>query len=246
MSRVKTPEMFTAYDHWFDAAEKKYSLPLGLLKAIAWVESRYDEKADAGTNAGKGLMQFIPSTAREYGIDPFRPEESILAAGAYMRKTLDAFGNDIEKAVQAYNMGLAGARKFYRGEKVKGDPAYSGKVMRALVRINGQRAITAPSEIRKIDSATVPKKPTASPPSPSITDFNAYAFNEITPAEERIFASAGSIGPRTPSWSSDTNEFDLMTQINKMFDEITVGNAEADHGGLAEIDKVLGIENHVV
>lgn len=98
-------------DSMFAAAEQKYGLQSGLLRAMGWMESRF--KSNAVSPAGAlGIMQFMPATAREYGIDPMVPSQAIDGAGRYMRKLLDMFGGDVTKAVAAYNAGPGNVQKY--------------------------------------------------------------------------------------------------------------------------------------
>lgn len=94
----------------FRAAEDKYSLPHGLLERMAWQESRFNPRAVSPVGA-QGIMQFMPATAREFGIDPFEPYQSIDAAGRYVAQLYRKFG-DWPRAIAAYNWGMGNvARK---------------------------------------------------------------------------------------------------------------------------------------
>lgn len=93
----------TEYDDAFTEAERGNGLPAGLLKRMAWTESRFDPAARSPVGA-LGLMQFMPTTARDMRINPMDPYQSIKGAGAYMRQLYNRFGN-WEEAVAAYNWG---------------------------------------------------------------------------------------------------------------------------------------------
>ncbi|WP_369054544.1 NlpC/P60 family protein [Kineococcus terrestris] len=97
------------YDAAFRAAEQRYSLPAGLLSAVAKAESGYDPNARSRAGA-LGLMQFMPATAREMGVDPLDPASAIDGAGRLLRKHLDAFGS-VPLALAAYNAGPGNVRK---------------------------------------------------------------------------------------------------------------------------------------
>lgn len=91
------------YADAFDTTERKYRLPQGLLARVAYQESRFD--AEVVSPAGAiGLMQFMPATARDFGIDPRDPIASIEAAGRYLAQLYRRFGNWSE-ALAAYNWG---------------------------------------------------------------------------------------------------------------------------------------------
>lgn len=94
----------------FSAGDKKYGLPTGMLARIAYQESRYNK--DARSPAGAiGLMQFMPATAKEFGIDPNNPFQSIDAAGRYLSQLYKQFGR-WDLAVAAYNWGPGNVKKY--------------------------------------------------------------------------------------------------------------------------------------
>jgi len=99
----------TEFDPLFKNAGERYGVDPAVLKAIASVES--DFRPDAvgpRTRSGQaqGMMQFIPATAKAYGLeDPFNPEKSVDAAARLMRDLTKQFNGDIGKALEAYNGG---------------------------------------------------------------------------------------------------------------------------------------------
>lgn len=92
------------YDALFSAAEKANGLPVGLLRRMAYQESRFNPLARSHVGA-LGLMQFMPATAKEFNIDPLNPAQSIAAAGRYMAQLHKQAGN-WKGAVAAYNWGI--------------------------------------------------------------------------------------------------------------------------------------------
>ncbi|MFZ4758917.1 MAG: transglycosylase SLT domain-containing protein [Burkholderiaceae bacterium] len=89
-------------------AEDAYSIPRNMLARLLWQESRY--RSDIITGATRspagavGIAQFMPATAREFGIDPLDPFQSIDAAGRYLAKLYRRFGSWAQ-ALAAYNWG---------------------------------------------------------------------------------------------------------------------------------------------
>ena len=58
-----------------------------------------------------GLMQLMPSTAREYKVrNPFDPRANIDAGVKHLKSLIDRFG--VELALAAYNAGEGAVRKF--------------------------------------------------------------------------------------------------------------------------------------
>lgn len=95
----------TEYDDAFARAETTYGLPAGLLKRMAWQESRFNPKAKSPAGA-TGLMQFMPTTWAELGngADINDPMAQIDAAARYMVRLHDRFGS-WARALAAYNGG---------------------------------------------------------------------------------------------------------------------------------------------
>ena len=107
----KKAELFLAA---FEAGDRKYGLPSGLLSRMAYQESRYDPNARSKSGA-IGLMQFMPATAKDMGIDPTDPFQSIDGAGKYLRLLYNRF-KDWKLAIAAYNAGPGNVAKY--GNKV--------------------------------------------------------------------------------------------------------------------------------
>jgi soluble lytic murein transglycosylase-like protein len=88
----------------FQAAARRYDLSVDLLVNVASTESNC--AADAVSPAGAvGVMQLMPGTARELGVDPANPVENIFGGAAYLRQQLDRFDGRLDLALAAYNAG---------------------------------------------------------------------------------------------------------------------------------------------
>jgi hypothetical protein len=81
-----------------------------LVRALIQVESNYKPKARSPRGA-MGLMQLMPSTAREYKVrNPFDPRANIEAGIKHLKSLIDRFG--VEIALAAYNAGEGAVQKF--------------------------------------------------------------------------------------------------------------------------------------
>lgn len=90
----------------FEAAAARHDLSVDLLLSVARAESNCS--ADAVSPAGAiGVMQLMPATARELGVDPRDATENIAGGAAYLRQQIDRFGGRIDLALAAYNAGPA-------------------------------------------------------------------------------------------------------------------------------------------
>lgn len=93
-------------------ASQKYDLPVNLIKGVIRAESNFQVKAVSRAGA-QGLMQLMPDTARELGVNnPFSIEENIDGGSRYLRKMLDSFGGDLKLALAAYNAGPQAVIKY--------------------------------------------------------------------------------------------------------------------------------------
>jgi soluble lytic murein transglycosylase-like protein len=91
-------------------AADTYALDPKLVEAVAWRESRF--RLDARSDKGAiGVMQLMPGTARDLGVDPFDPAQNIRGGAMYLRRMLSEFGGDVRLALAAYNAGPAAVRK---------------------------------------------------------------------------------------------------------------------------------------
>ncbi len=107
-SRPRTVEQLVA-----DAAHK-YALPRSLVRAVARAESALDPAAVSPRGA-QGVMQLMPGTARELGVDNvFDPAQNIDAGARRLRQLLEKYDGRVAEALAAYNAG-AGAVTRHRG-----------------------------------------------------------------------------------------------------------------------------------
>lgn len=97
-----------------EKASAKYGLPAELIRSVIRAESNFQPKAVSPAGA-QGLMQLMPATARELGVeDPFDIEQNIDGGARYLRQMLDMFDGDLKQALSAYNAG-PGAVLRYNG-----------------------------------------------------------------------------------------------------------------------------------
>jgi hypothetical protein len=98
------------YDNYFALAGQKYGISPKLLKAVAKQESGFNP--NAGSSAGaKGLMQFMPGTAKGLGINPMDPAQAVDGAARLLSSYIKEFGSP-EKALAAYNAGPGAVTKY--------------------------------------------------------------------------------------------------------------------------------------
>jgi soluble lytic murein transglycosylase-like protein len=104
----------------FTAAAEKLGLPVALVRSIVKAESNFQPNAISPKGA-IGLMQLMPETARELGVDPHVPEQNVEAGTRYLRDLLvkyEGSPDQVARAIAAYNAGPAAVDKY------KGVPPY--------------------------------------------------------------------------------------------------------------------------
>jgi hypothetical protein len=124
-----------SYESIIQAKADKYDVPPDLLRAVIQAESSFDPNAVGKMlrdgDKAKGLMQLTSGTAKDMGVqDPFDPEQNIDGGAKYLSTLLKRYNGDEEKALAAYNFGMAHVDK---GE------AYPAETRAYIAKINKHR-----------------------------------------------------------------------------------------------------------
>jgi hypothetical protein len=102
----------TAYAGLITAAADTYGVDPILIQALIQVESNYQPRARSSKGA-MGLMQLMPSVAREYRVrNAYDPASNIDAGVRKLRSLIDTMQGDLKLALAAYNAGEAAVSKF--------------------------------------------------------------------------------------------------------------------------------------
>ena len=98
------------------AAAEKHGVPTALVKSIVATESNF--RCNVVSSKGAvGLMQLLPSTARQYGANAKVPAQNVDAGTRYLRFLIEKYrdsSNPLTNAIAAYNAGF-GAVDRYNG-----------------------------------------------------------------------------------------------------------------------------------
>jgi soluble lytic murein transglycosylase-like protein len=95
-----------------DAAADKYGLPRTLVRSVMGAESGFQANALSPKGA-IGLMQLMPQTAADLGIDPHDPAQNVDAGVRYLRDLLIKYDGGLWRALAAYNAGPAAVDKYH-------------------------------------------------------------------------------------------------------------------------------------
>lgn len=173
----------------FEAAALKYDVPVNVLMALAQQESGYDPliRGHEMTKWGRaqGLMQYLPSTAKMLGINPYDARQAIDAAARQIRERLDK-GYSIDDAVKEHFAGpdrrlwgpktaqygvdvLGKARRIgaamYGGEQQSADLGADGPVDPAITqgpmstRQDGPMSVPAGTDTRRLNLTAAEPEP---------------------------------------------------------------------------------------
>lgn len=98
-------------DHVADAS-KTTGIDPDFLNSVIHHESGFNPHAVSKKGA-KGLMQLMPQTADQLGVnDSFDPGQNIQGGAAYLRQLLVQYNGDAQKALAAYNAGPRRVRQY--------------------------------------------------------------------------------------------------------------------------------------
>lgn len=90
----------------------RYGVDPALVKAVIHTESDFNPQATSHKGAS-GLMQLMPKTAANYGInDLYNPSQNIEAGVRHLRYLLKKYENKLSHAIAAYNAGETAVRKY--------------------------------------------------------------------------------------------------------------------------------------
>ena len=98
------------YGELISSMSEAHGVDPNLVRALIQVESGYRARARSPKGA-MGLMQLMPSTAREYKVrNPYDPKANVAAGVKHLKGLIDRWG--VELALAAYNAGEGAVKKF--------------------------------------------------------------------------------------------------------------------------------------
>lgn len=107
-NNVKHQEIAAMVRHY----ARRYRVDESLIYAVIKVESNFSRNAVSPAGAS-GLMQLMPGTAKEMGVNEiFDPAENIAGGAQYLSKMLELFDDDLSLALAGYNAGPEAVKRY--------------------------------------------------------------------------------------------------------------------------------------
>jgi soluble lytic murein transglycosylase-like protein len=129
-------------------AAARWNVSAGLLAAQLMAESNFNPFAVSGAGA-QGIAQFMPATARAYGLrNPFDASAAIDAQAHLMAELLRQFGS-VSLALAAYNAGPGAVAACHCVPQIPETQAYVARIL-GLMGGAGELAVPA-LEVRLVD-----------------------------------------------------------------------------------------------
>lgn len=139
-----------------EEAARKYGIDFNLLDAVIETESQYQPRAVSHKGA-QGLMQIMPKTGWELGLeDAFDPAQNIDAGARYLRAMLDRFGST-ELALAAYNAGPKAVENYGGVPPYRETHLYVNSIMRRIGVQNNLSYKTAKKGMIKVKKVRTKK-----------------------------------------------------------------------------------------
>lgn len=123
----------TSTEEMITAAARRHGVDPDLVRAIGTAESNLDQSARSYVGA-VGVMQLMPETAENLGVNPYDKRQNIEGGAKYIRQMLDTFNGNLHKAIAAYNAGPGAVQKYGGIPPYAETQSYVGRVMDFYVK----------------------------------------------------------------------------------------------------------------
>jgi soluble lytic murein transglycosylase-like protein len=131
-------------------AGAQHNIDVELLASVVKAESGGRSNAVSRTGA-RGLMQLMPGTAQQLGVDDaFRPDQNIAGGSAYLDQLLTRYKDNLALALAAYNAGPAAVDRYHGVPPFRETRAYVVRVMNEFKR--RKLALEHPQNIASLGS----------------------------------------------------------------------------------------------
>jgi soluble lytic murein transglycosylase-like protein len=124
------------------SASRRHGVPTALVKSIVATESNF--RCDAVSSRGSiGLMQLLPSTARQYGADARVPAQNIDAGTRYLRFLIERYrhcNSPLKNVIAAYNAGYGAVDRYHGVPPFPETQGYVNRVLALMHRYQSESA----------------------------------------------------------------------------------------------------------
>jgi soluble lytic murein transglycosylase-like protein len=128
----KAPQL--SYVDLIAPTARRVGVDVALVKSIVKAESAFNPDAVSPKGA-LGLMQVMPGTAQEMGLDASQPAQNLEAGTRYLKWLLSRYSkskNGLPKAIAAYNAGPGAVDKSHGIPRFRETQTYVARVMKYL------------------------------------------------------------------------------------------------------------------
>ena len=164
-----------------DKYSRQYNIDPYLIVAVMEKESNFNHETISSSGA-LGLMQLMPSTAKELGVNPKRAEENIEGGVRYLKQQLDKYDGKykVHYALASYNAGAGAVRKYGGIPPYTETQNYVRKIVEKYNKLkqNGNREVISISgnedfKLPRVESENLKERKT-------------IIFNRIIPSDKKI------------------------------------------------------------
>ena len=128
----------------------RYNVDPALIRAVIETESNWNSKAVSRKGA-LGLMQLVPGTARQLGVDnAFDPKQNLDGGVHYLHTLLERYNGDLDKSLAAYNAGPGAVDRARGVPRIRETREYVQKVTGSYNRPGSGRLANAFNASRPI------------------------------------------------------------------------------------------------